>query len=119
MVASLAAFDLSKRLIHQLLQGPLLGGFGGVGLDEVVGFGFQDLVKAQDVIIGDQVYDSRRRHAVDLVLLNVADSQAKAEEAALRRQEQPPSSPAEEQRQENTNWDEPEWKERDALTFEW
>jgi len=119
LVASLAAFDLSKRLIHQLLQGPLLGGFGGVGLDEVVGFGFQGLVKAQDVIGGDQVDDSCRRHAVDLVLQNMADSQAKAEEAALHRLDQPPSSPAEEQRQEDPDWDEPEWKEGDALTFEW
>ena len=84
-----------------------------------MGFGFQALVKAQDVIGGDQVDDSCRRHAVDLVLLNVADPRAKAEEAALRRLDQPPSSPAEEQRQEDTNWDEPEWKEGDALTFEW
>ena len=119
MVASLAAYDLSKRLIHQLLQGSLLGGFGGVGLHEVVGFGFQGLIKAQDVIGGDQVDDPYRCHAVDLVLLNVADSQAKAEEAALHRPDQPPSSPAEEQRQEDPDWDGPEWKEGDALTFEW
>lgn len=68
------SIPLPKALIHQFLQNSILGSFRGVGLDEVVGFGLQLLVEAEDVIGGDEIDDPRGRHAVDLVLQDVPDA---------------------------------------------
>lgn len=64
---------VAERLLDQLRQGAVFGGLGGVGLGEVGGFGFQRFVESENVVDGDQVDDPRRRHAVDLVLKDVAD----------------------------------------------
>ena len=65
------SFPLPKALIHQLFQRPILGRFCGVGLDKVVRCGFQLLVKAEHVIGGDEIDDSR--DAIDLIAEDVAD----------------------------------------------
>ena len=72
-----------KAPIHQFLQRSVLGRFRGVGLDEVVGFSLQLLVEAEDVIGGDEIDDPRGRHAVDLVLQDVADARFIVREGCL------------------------------------
>lgn len=52
-------------------------------------------------------------------VLRRKDAQAEDEQAALRQLKLPSFSMAEEQQQADTDWNEPEWKEGDALTFEW
>ena len=52
-------------------------------------------------------------------VLRRRDSQAESEREKLRQAEPEHSSQAEEQSQAETDLDEPEWKEGDALTFEW
>ena len=52
-------------------------------------------------------------------VLRRRDAHAEDEEAALRQLKLPSFSMAEEQQQADTDWNEPEWKEGDALTFEW
>ena len=72
-----------KAPVHQLFQRSILGRLCGVGLDEVVGFGLQLFVEAENVIGSDEIDNSRGRHAVDLMLQDVPDARFIVREGCL------------------------------------
>ena len=77
------SIHLSKAPIDQLFQRSVFGCFRGVGLDEVVGFGLQLFVEAENVIGSDEIDNSRGRHAVDLMLQDVPDARPVVREDCL------------------------------------
>ena len=64
----------SKIPVHQPAQRSFLGRLRSIGLYKVVCFGFQLLVEAKDVVGGDEIDDSRRRHAVHLMPEDMPDA---------------------------------------------